>query len=219
MAVKRYFTLITTTVLLAMGSCALVSVDPDKTYRKDLAFAVNGAKAIGTHVVNAKASRYNIKFELPTKPFLVKITSCHREVILQDPGSSFEYAYLPVPGLEDVGLCYLDITSYSSSGLVQWGSIDFSLEKGLNALVGCNGEHALTNGATYCQSRHNLIQTLAFAHSVKHRVSQGCPAPEVTDNDRFYKIPLAKGTCLYVFSDGSADHRLTTYGYDEVLIP
>jgi len=208
-------------VLLALAftaSCSSGNNDYsfDEIYRKEVEMVVDNVRAKGVFVA-PKRALYKLKFELPDKPNIVKLTTCHREETFKDVGKKLEYDYRPVPGLEDTGSCLLEMGAFDDEGAHLWGLIDFEDIETLPAVVGCNGLTMDARGASICQSKAGLIQQISFKRTVRALTTQECPKPDTKD-DLVFTYIIAQDKCLYLFSDGTSEHRHTSFGYNEVLL-
>jgi hypothetical protein len=202
-------------VFLVFLGCQGISpdlLDKEKTYRRTLQFEVDGSEADGIKVL-AKRSQYSFRFYLPEKPNYIELTSCHRDELLFDPGKRLDYVYKPSPGIEDQPACLLEVAAFDEKGKNHWALIDFSLGEKLSAKINCNGKSYTSPGVTICQSKAGLIQTIEFEKPVKAIGPDRCPKMMKT-HEGFFEYLIAKGKCLYLFSDGKDEHRLTTLGYD-----
>lgn len=202
-------------IFLVITGCQTLSpelLDKEKTYKRTLRFEVDGIESYGTHVASKK-TQYSFRFYLPEKPNMIELTSCHRDEILYDPGRKLDYTYRPSPGIEDQPACLLEIAAFDEKGKNYWALIDFSLEEKLPAKINCNGKSYISSGVTICQSKAGLIQTIEFDKPVKAVNQERCPKMQKM-RDNFFEYVIAKGKCLYLFSDGKDEHRLTTLGYD-----
>ncbi len=191
-------------------------MDPAKLYKKEVEMSINEHKAKGVQVELKKPS-YKFIFELPEKPSVVKITTCHREDTFRDVGKRLEYVYQPVHGLEDVGYCPLEIGAFDVEGAHTWGMVDFQDDETLLATIGCNGQTFRYLGVSICQSRYGLIQTIKFEDPVKVFFNEPCDKPETKDQ-RVFMIEAVRDKCVYLFASAEKNHRLTMFGYDEVYI-
>lgn len=176
---------------------------------------IDGVKAKGVYVAPRRAA-YKIRFELPDKPNIVKLTTCHREETFRDTGKKLEYEYKPVVGLEDRGSCLLELGAFDDEGAHAWGLIDFVDQETLKASIGCNGEKVNALGVSICQSKAGLLQTISFESAVQVFSNDPCPKMETKDGLNFI-YQMAEDKCLYLFTDKQSEHRLTTFGYQEVL--
>lgn len=204
------------TVFMAVSCASISPVSLEKTYRKEVDMEIDGVKAKGVYVA-AKRPTYKIRFELPDSPSVVKITTCHREETFRNVGKRLDYDYRPVLGLEDLGSCMLEMGAFDEDGCYMWALIDFEDDEKMPAWIGCNGVNFTARGASLCQSKAGLVQTLTFGSAVEAFSKDNCPKMESKDKIHF-SHSMAPDKCIYLFSNGKDLHRHTTFGYDEVLI-
>jgi hypothetical protein len=77
----------------------------------------------------------------------------------------------------------------------------------------------VVKGVSICQSRASLVQRIAFAEPVEVLHPDFCQAPEVIEGGKAFLIELSSSKCLYLFQDDKKRrHRLTTFGYDDVIM-
>lgn len=202
--------------IFMQGCTSATNVSLDKIYRKEVEINVDGSKAKGVYVA-PRRTLYKVRFELPDKPNVVKITTCHRDETFRDVGKKLEYEYKPVIGIEDSGSCLFEMGAFDDTGANLWGMIDFEDTETLPAIVHCNGELIKANGASICQSKAGLIQAVSFSVHVEVFQKDNCPKMESEDK-MTYVYSMARNKCIYLFFDGTDQHRHTTFGYDEVLI-
>lgn len=216
-------------MLLLVGCSNLPQpLDSNKFYRRDIAVEVNGQSFEGVSVI-PRASEYRMKIKPKGELNMVLITSCHREDSFT-PGSkggglfskkdpTFDYTYRPQAGLED-SYCPLRINAFdkSNQGQHSWAFMDFTGPETLQATMACNGELSVGNGVSVCQSKAQLIQSIRFPKNVRLSPDKECDTfPEKYGREFQFAIPL--GECVYAFlSDDGEVHRLTTVGYQGVLV-
>jgi hypothetical protein len=187
----------------------------------DMPIKIDGMKyeADGLLVVPARA-HYTFKASLFRKASIVKIRSCHREHVLINPGNDFEYVYDPDLNLEmrENSYCPLEIGAFDTSAQHSWAFIDFVNAETLAAHIGCNGSKWDARGVSICQSRFGLVQRISFDVAVKAYAPDDCAQPHELPNNVF-TIELSKAKCVYLFQDDKRNrHRLTTWGYDDVIM-
>lgn len=200
-------------------------LDENMVYRRDAALKVNGVSADGTFVAS-RAPKYRIEISTKGNLDLLTITTCHREFSAEKLRSGFfgknrfEYEFIPVEGIEDVGGCPLAIGGYEAEkGRHSWAFVDFETpEATLPARVLCNGTDRQSRGVSICQSREGLLERIAFDVPVEVSPDPGCPLPPSIDK-KLFEYPVNKGLCVYAFlaRDGRF-HRLTTIGYEGIVI-
>lgn len=148
-----------------------------------------------------------------------KLISCHRHEVWFDTKKKVEFTYSPKP-LEaaDGRLCALKLAAFDDKLENAWAYIDFHGDESLAATVSCNGAKDYEAvGVSVCQSMTGLVQLVRFKDEVDYFTTDECPEPQKTPVG--YEITLARGKCLYLFQrEDGAIHRLTTFGYDDVIM-
>lgn len=217
-------------LFLFLVSCADLNqkLDPRVNYPKDLKIKVNGHKGVGTLVVPI-APVYNFEVTSLGKLDLFAYSTCHREKYQEkawDDGwfsSEYETKFEYRPNAVERGHCPLQMGAYEKKkGRHGWGLIDFEDgSSNLPALISCNGDAYNSRGVTLCQSKAGLLQKIEFNEPVLYSPPGGCPISKVTE-DKIFEIILPRGECVYMFlekkKDSNRSHRLTTYGYDEIIL-
>jgi hypothetical protein len=101
-------------------------------------------------------------------------------------------------------------------GRHSFGIIDFKRKiYSAKATVDCNGITSQESGSFVCQSNEGLFQRISFAG--ESRVKSDCQ--EVIEKEGLtYKIKMKKGLCLTTFIVGKEFFRLTTFGFEKVLV-
>lgn len=191
---------------------------PKPHVKMNLAMKVNGVPFTGVGVVK-RAFNYKIEGRSPGSFDLLTLSSCHREVVIEDEGSDFTYEYKPDLVYEALN-CALRIEGNDkgkgrhSLGLLDFEDPDFTLDAELH----CNGVTSNIHGVGICQSRAGLIQGLTFPVPVTVDPDPKCN--EIVDQDgQHFDITLSPGLCTYVFSGSGGElMRLTTYGYADVIL-
>ena len=203
---------------LGMVGCATVPtpLDPNVYYRRDM--EINGRKGVA---VLARRDLYKLKLKSQGKMDLLTVSTCHREDPFYKVGYEYEYEYKPVEGLESGGYCPMQVGGFNrTKGRHAWAFVDFEgPDATLPARLKCNGVDALTNGVSVCQSRVGLEQEILFDVAVKTLPEARCPMPG--DGKRF-QFSVVLGECVFAFREVAAPnrvHRLTTIGYEQILIP
>lgn len=216
-------------LFLCLFSCQSIqpNVDPDKVYRRDMALKVNGRSAEGV-VVIPRAPSYSFEIEARGKLDLFTLQSCSRELIIDAPksdgifGKKTKIAFTIQPDdMENGPACPFELAGYSKeTGKHSWALVDFETptEK-LPAKLNCNGAKYASGGVSACQSRAGLIQRIEFAEDVLASPDKDCEIP--LTNKRVFEFPLRAGYCVYAFvaaKDMSKVHRLTTIGYEDIIL-
>lgn len=215
---------------LLLSACSNLPqvLDAASYYKRDMQITVNGLKAEGALVV-PRSDSYALDIQAQGVLDLFTLQSCHRETSEENAGQPgifgdkkrIQLTYHPVNAIENVSDCPLELGGYEKAqGRHSWGFIDFedpSLT--LPAKIKCNGTGAGAVGVSVCQSRQGLIEQIVFQEKVglAKQPDPKCPDLPVSDGMTFqFKMPL--GQCIYVFKGASGLHRLTTLGYEKILI-
>lgn len=159
--------------------------------------------------------KYSLKFESEHTPEFIRISNCHRDVIVQKPKKKFEYLFIPNRIIEKDS-CLMQITVLDDKGHHQYGAISFvSKDEKLIGNLNCNGKNKQFFGASVCQAKAGTIQSISFKGHV--HVHNNCD--DNTDfRDENFILNIKPGYCLYLFKDENAlIHKLTTFGYNEIL--
>ena len=202
-------------ILFLMG-CQITKPDPDKYYRKSMDLTVNGVSGRGMLVAPLSDEGYLIEGGFDAAINYLEIESCHRYDLLEHSDDEFVYEYNQ-NDFERSGLCYVLITGLSNTGFHSWGLIEFKNDKeNLDADVFCNGQLTKTAGVSVCQSKVGKTQAIRFGEKV--RVRSTCNTATKTKDQMTYVYDIQEGLCSYLFTVSGNVHRLTTFGYDEVLL-
>ena len=207
-------------LLLTVTACATVPqvpLDAKRAYRMDLSLKVNGKSGSGVLVVEP-ALRYEIEARAKGDPQVLMLSTCHRETVLENQDRTFKTVYSP-SGVEFDGYCPMRVEAFSDRFKYQAALVDVKTEaEQLPVILHCNGVIETATGVTVCQSRAGLLQRLDFPDEVTGLASRGCAEPVLTGTRA--EITLSVGSCVYSFKSKKSGqlHRLTTYGYEEVLL-
>lgn len=206
-----------------LSSCTDVDqkLDPEIFYKRDMEISVNGHKITGAGVV-PRSGQYEIKGVAKGTLDLFTLTTCHREITREGLDEEFSEKLYPVRGLEDAGGCSLQLGGYERKrGRHSWGFVDFEdAQATLPATLKCNGDVRRNNGVSVCQSRAGLIESIEFDAPVRVRPDPECPIPD-SANKKTFVFPLPPKACVFAFREidpPNRVHRLTTLGYDGILI-
>ena len=219
-----------TLLSLLIAGCASVrqSTKTEKTYKMEMLMTVNGLEGNGLMVVDSKQS-YDIELESKGKFDLFTLTSCGREETQEEAWSGSIFAnkkkaklkYYPTEQIERKPGCILHFGAYEKiKGRHTWGLVDFrNMENPIESVIVCNGQTVNSiGGVSVCQSREDLIQKIFFGKKMVVAPDEGC---KIGQQSGFYwEFPIRKGICVYRFQEleGDKEHRLTTYGYDSIII-
>lgn len=169
-------------------------------------------------------SNYVFNFEWKDRAELIKITTCHREIVVEAnrifrSKKEYKWKYKPTE-IEKSGICPIFIGAYDTKGQHAWAYIDTRLpSENLKASIDCSGSQRASIGLSVCQARTGLAQRISFTSKVIYTPSEGCSNLTKLKGNA-YEFSVESGLCHYVFSDIKTKqiHRLTAYGYDEVLL-
>jgi len=219
------------TLAAALASCSsqLVTqrLDADTFYPRDVKLTINGVVYNGVAAPPA-AEKYEIKVEAKGSIDTVTFTSCHRDVPVElEPPKRGEadnvvyWTYRPVKGIEDREGCSVDVAVYEKSkGRHGWGFIAFQAATvTIPAELQCDGLTRKAQPTSVCHAKSGLIQRIAFGRRMKMADgTAACPAFQTKD-EKTYEYAMPKGECDYYFCSKEREcHRLTTLGYDGILI-
>ena len=196
------------------------NLDPAIYYKRDLSTEVNGFKSNGALVV-PRSDSYKIKARFPGEGDLVTIKTCHREEEREDLGRRETIYFTPNKGMEDNGMCFLEIAVYEvKKGRHAWSIIDFENEKfTLPALVKCNGSTWNSRGTTICQSKEGLIQRIEFSEPVEMSPAVECSPLPLSEDKTIIEYESPNRECTYIIKGQSGNlHKLLTIGYEKLLI-
>jgi len=121
--------------------------------------------------------------------------------------------------IEKSGGCPVFIGGYEKKeGRHSWAFVDFETDEAkLPAKIFCNGSEYNAGGVSACQSKMGLIQAIKFAEDVSVMPDADCSIGLTSGN--YFEFPIKKGQCVYAFISASGKiHRLTTIGYEKILI-
>lgn len=236
-------------LVLLLSSCITAPVkqvlDPNKIYKKDLILESTFRAGVGTVVLKDRNS-YKITITSPYSMNILKITSCHRSLVIEDKkitkkaktyfGKLFKiqdnkmlnsktFYYTQVDGIEKTkySSCPLEIESYSTEeGRYSTGFVAFENDNlTLPANIECGGIVASRNGTSVCQERKGLRQGISFNKPVDYEVTPSdCNKMRTKDNMNFY-YRISPKRCSYTFltySGKDERHRLITIGFDERIL-
>lgn len=218
--------IITATLLNCANKGQMASFSPDKEYRKNLSMTINGRAGKGMMTV-PKAPTYLLELFPPAKAEVIKITSCHREIIeerkdrptIWGSNKPIRFNLTPADGIETFGACPWAISTLDLDGNNGWGFVEFENEK-LDATLLCNGDAIDAYGVSVCQSKRGLTQRIIFQEKVIFRQTGNCEELDPLKSMPAFDLITPKGMCVYLFTgqDSGNAHRLTIFGYDDIYI-
>lgn len=207
--------------LLSCACSPAEKLDPAILYRRDMTITINGKTFTGVAVAPV-AEKYDIKAQTIGRNDVFTFTTCHQETEFRPGRNDLAFTFVPRTGLENgKDSCIAELGGFDKDkGRHSWGIIAFEnpLYR-VTATVDCNGQTYDANGVALCQSLISLKQRIRFKYPVKISPSIGCrmltPADELV-----FEYEMVKGRCEYEFWEPSFSRRfrLTTFGYQEILI-
>lgn len=193
--------------------------DPAIYWKRDLEITIGDFKATGTLVVPKKES-YRVKVNPPGDKDLVVMKTCHREVEAESVGYWDKLYFNPVQGLEDTGMCYLELAVFDQKGKHAWAMVDIESNTfTLPHRVKCNGQDYNSNGTTICQSKEGLIQEITFPEPVSFSDKAKCERL-AQDGQEVIRFEMPNRECTYVVK-GMRSGRLakvSLIGYERLLL-
>lgn len=226
--------------LITLFGCASMrprqNLDPSFYYKKDMIVEVNGQEGEGVLVI-PESEKLDFYVQARGDLDLFTLTTCHREwtkekawnVKRRNQGLGWvrrmqtnEIKFDITPnGVEKTSYCPIDLGGYEEQkGRHSWALIDIKgKDTTLPAQVTCNGEYYRSEGVSMCQSRETLIQAIKFESEVFVAPDPECDLGK--NKGSYFEFPIKLGKCVYLFREAKKphrDHRLTTYGYEKILI-
>lgn len=218
--------------MLWLAGCASLQpqkLDPAAFYKRDMRIEVNGHVGDGVLVV-PKSAKYKFEIHAKGKLDLFTFTTCHREYTKEKAGESgwfgnsrlVETEYSPVKPMETDEACPVLLGGYEQKrGRHSWAFVDFETDTHkLPAQVTCNGSVYNSRGVTACQSKVGLIQLIIFSVPVVWSKKGKCGELSNPTDKKTFRFRIKKNRCVYEFKEagGARWHRLTTIGYEKILI-
>jgi len=212
-------------LIFDLGCDALTSHDREldlsnvTVYKRDMQICLNGKCAEGV-IVAPRKSKYEFRIKAHGRLELFTFATCHREETTSKhsrrrwfkDNRTVSGTYIPVSGIED-GHCPVYIGGYNHKNRNSWAFADFEdPEYTISAKVNCNGSSGEFNGVSVCQSRAGLIQTIEFPEVVT------VDACGIKGKARKFTYKIQSGECGVAFFGANSMHRLTTIGYDKILL-
>lgn len=204
-------------LVVALASCQTATVDPSKIYRRNMHMSINEVIYNGTAVVPAGIG-FNIRATFKSSIEKLKMNTCHRYYVQNKVGKKWSYTYKKNKGIEDVGVCIMDIGAFDDKGFNSWGMVEFrnDVDVNLPTELSCNGELTHPVGVSICQSQAGLRQSIGFKSDTIVYGQDECDKPFTYDGKTFF-YDINRGSCVYIFQQGGKFHRHRTFGYDDEL--
>jgi len=148
----------------------------------------------------------------------VVLTSNHRNVTVEDEGSSWKYKFHYSKKVES-GL--VRVKGFNKEGKHTWGAFAIRDEQiNLKAKVYCNGR-SYEDSTIFCQSKENLLQYIEFKNEVIISQEDNTVHCAMLTPESFTELQfeIGKGFCVYTFTELKSGHQmeLHTYGFELAL--
>lgn len=213
-------------LLLSFFSCSSTpqKLDPVKNYKLDLFIQNKDISFEGIGVLKKK-ELYTIELEASEKIDILSFRTCSREAIVEDPRrgiSRKKYLINYRPNeIELEGNCSAIISTFNDKLYYSVAMIDFEDDFfKLPAELICGSLTQTFNGVSVCQERVSSIVRIKFDSEVLTSPDKGCEL-ESGNRGKIFQFNIKSGYCTYDFIDvknQSRIHKLTTYGYDEIIM-
>jgi len=219
-------------LILGFTGCVSPIVTEQKAnvyYSKSIKFDVESTAGkfsfVGSGVIE-QSGKLKITVYPSGNADLISVSSCHREMRLEDPDKKFfdkgySFELDPIDGLESGRSCPIEIGVYDKKkGKNAWGYLAVKNKKyQMAANVKCNGSVKDQVGTSVCQSRSGLIQEYYFKDIVEPVFTPQCKI--ASGPGQRFTFPLPSGPCTVYFIDvlnSQNLHQANLFGYDEVLL-
>lgn len=120
---------------------------------------------------------------------------------------------------QDKNACPMFLSAYErGKGRHSFGIIDFKRSNfNLEASVECDGVTTAQAGVSLCQGKINSFQRIKFKDTPELFASDKCKQ-DIRPTANGFEIMIKKDLCVYLFKGNNQYHRLTTFGFEDVLI-
>jgi uncharacterized protein YceK len=216
-------------MMLIAGSCSTIqtAIDPLKKYKLDLFMKNKEYSATGMMVL-PKKDLYSIIFESEGKMDYFTFKTCSRETVIIDGRrllnrKEVQINYRPNE-IEKSMMCAAQVYAVSKDMTTMSGYIDFEndVDKA-SAILTCGEDTQKTYGTSVCQGRIGLIERIDFEDEMIVSPDEGCKnirSENGTWQGKGFTINIERDYCIFVFMQKNPPHnthKLTTFGYDEIL--
>lgn len=211
-------------IFVLLASCqtvgqtpSLMSANPPE-YKKTMAMKVNGKPGFGV-MTAPLAKSYQIDMTFPAKPEILKISTCHKNIIYEKPAIASVLIKM-TDGLE-TGYCPIRIDALDLGGINSSAIIEIENEE-LPAVLFCDGQRVETHGVSICQAKVGLVQRILFDEvTTFEKLSPDCADLKDTGREagHVYDFNPTRGDCVYIFHSSKTDtfHRLSVLGYTDTF--
>jgi hypothetical protein len=190
--------------------------------RKDITIVEAGKFYDGVATLEQKPS-YNLQFQSEGFIDLLTIETCHqyktytKEKILKRKYLDVEYS--PTPIEKEKVACPMFISSYEKDkGRHSFGIIEFKRDQyKLKFVLECDGTKISDKGIALCQSKIGTTQRISFDSNTKFVTSERCK-DAIKPLDNSFDVKIKKDLCVFTFKNNNEFARLTTFGFESVLV-
>lgn len=192
--------------------------DPAVYWKRDLEIQVGDYSGKGILVV-PKEETYRIKVKPPGDKDLVVMRTCHREEESESVGYFDKLNFAPVAGLEDTGMCFLELAVFDQQGKHAWAMVDIENKNfTLPHRVKCNGQDYNSNGTTICQAKEGLIQEIIFPEEVIFSDRSKCKRL-AANGLKTIRFEMPNRECTFIVKGSSGRlAKLSLIGYEKLLL-
>ena len=209
-------------------------LDNTKIYKRDMILSVDGQHGEGILVVEKKPT-HNFIVTSRGQLDMFTLETCHREWTkerswnVEVPSGIFGWGrtisqdkiqFNFIQTDLEKGDCIMELGGYEAKGgRHSWALIDFQDEiDTLPAKIFCNGQLIESKGVSICQSKQGLLQKIEFENETLMESSVNCRMKK--NQGKEFEFLTKKDRCMYHFLDTKTErtHRLTTFGYEGILI-
>ncbi len=224
-------------ILIALFISSCISI-PDKIedntlYRRDMVVEINGKVFQGT-ATPPKSDIYAIHVYTKGELDLFTLETCHREDVTEkawniikrkglfrrkiEIKNELEFTFTPTE-IEKTDCPILLGGFEQKKGRHSWAFVDPQEDREpLTATSSCNGTIQQNPTVTACQTKAGLIQSIQFDMEVVGSCEDGCNLPKSTGKKFEWATGKGRCACMFVVKGSDRYHRLTTIGYDRVLL-
>lgn len=210
--------------LILLSGCATVGQVPallgpnPPDFKKTLKLLVNGKAITGVGTVPL-ADTYRLDIDFPAKPEILKISTCHKQVVIENPTVK-TFFIGSIKGLENSGYCPIRVDGLDLGGVNSSAVIEIENEA-LDGVLMCDGDTRRTKGVNICQAKEGLTQRILFFETTTwEKMADDCEDMiPMTQLGYGFDFNISRGECVYLFHGEKSDtfHRLTTIGYSDVF--
>jgi len=186
--------------------------------RATIPFSMNDLQCPTGACVFPRQSTYRLQLQTPPKTKHIVMQSCHRFDVFPSK-APFDSRYTPGFWIEKMGSCVLFVTAIREDGSKRVAIAAFTANEQAPATVHCNGTRAKSDGASLCQSKAGLIQSIWFEQTAESYSPERCPTPVKDGAGMRWEYRIGEGLCVYLFvlKDGSR-HKHTTWGFTDASV-